>query len=450
MLKGSDKIMFTAKRMDYPKKHRIADRIKRIIITILSLLLVFCIGICVYVYRLLDKSPYIDIPVTSDYSVSEGILDDISDPNGESSVPSESGSSSAASSAVITRSPVKWGAGRIGVYYDSRFPIRKVEPIDPNVENILVFGVDARTAAEKRSRTDSIIIVSIDTKNDAIKLTSIMRDTQVRIEGRTQPNKINAAYVFGGIGLMINTINENFGLDIQRFAMLDMFSAEGIIDAVGGTQINVTKDEMGYLNHYLDETNRLFRDISNPSPHLEEPGLQMLNGRQTVAYGRIRYVGSDSARTQRQRNVLTQLIVRFKAAPVSSKLAVFDRVAGAFESNITKNEIVSLAFDTLAGMHNVQQYRIPESGMYVTDKSNYNLVVDMEKQIPALHAFIWGNTGKQLTSLPDEQADPTSTATPSPTSTATPSPTSAESSSAPASSGSTASAGSAAQDSNVP
>ncbi|MHB8963045.1 MAG: LCP family protein [Saccharofermentanales bacterium] len=290
--------------------------------------------------------------------------------------------------------------------------------------NYLIFGIDALTENDKRSRTDSMIIVSVDSKNNSIKLTSIMRDTQVDIEGRSLPNKINAAYVFGGIGLMINTINQTFDLDIQKFGMVDMWSSEGVIDGVGGVYIDVTSAELYYVNHGVTEANEMFRDFSIQSPLVPKSGRVLLNGRQAVAYGRIRYIGSDTARTQRQRNILTQLIVQFKASPLSSKLGVFDKIAQSFESNITKSEMVFLAFDSLAGMKNIQQYRIPQDGMYTTNMTNYQMRVDLDRQIPALHEFIWGDGEKQLTSLPDELPDPTATAVPTatqaPTDAATP------------------------------
>ncbi len=158
-------------------------------LALVSVVLVFCIIVGIYIYILLSKPGYIDIPVTSDYSVSEGILDDESDPkdpdasDSDVSNPDDT-SGGSVSYETIPYKPVDWGKGCVSVYYDSRFPIRKVEQKQPHVVNYLIFGVDARSASENKSRTDSMIIVSVDTRINAIKLTSIMRDTQVKIEGQ--------------------------------------------------------------------------------------------------------------------------------------------------------------------------------------------------------------------------------------------------------------------------
>ena len=238
----------------------------------------------------------------------------------------------------MTPVPVYWEQpSRVKVYVDERFPILKVERIDPDIENYLLFGIDSRSSYEERARADSIMIVSVDNRNKCIKLTSILRDTQVDIPGRTSPGKINSAYVFGGIGLFINTINENFCLDIQRFAMVDMWSAEKVIDAMGGLFLRIEENEVEQLNMNLNLTNRIFSKIEKPVSHIKTAGLVLLNGRQAVAYGRIRKIGSDILRTERQRRILTELIKQFKSTSLSSKMAVVDELVRSFETNTPKN-----------------------------------------------------------------------------------------------------------------
>lgn len=401
----------------YMKKTKKPSKKKKIIrnisVIFLSIAFIFIVVVSVYIYNLLSKSGYVKIPITDDYSVSEGILDDEPDPEDmDSKVVNNS--SPSVSYEKVPYVPQKWGSGRINIYYDSRFPIRKVEKKDPDIENYLIFGIDALTVSETKSRTDSIIIATVDAKHNSIKLTSIMRDTKVFIEGRTGPSKINAAYVFGGVGLMINTINQTFNLDIQKFAMVDMYSSESIIDSVGGVYINVNKEEINFINNSVQGSNFKFKDFSPASPYVKESGYQLLNGRQSVGYGRIRKVGSDSARTQRQRNVLTQLIIQFKSAPFSKKLAFFDKVAGSFETNITKTQMMALAFEALGNMDDIQQYRVPQTGMYTTNPVNYQLTVDLNRQIPALAEFIWGEGSNNSISLPDEAPEPTVTPTDEP------------------------------------
>ena len=128
--------------------------------------------------------------------------------------------------------------GHTRVYVDPNHPIIKVDQIDPDVENILVFGVDSRGTDDYRCRSDAMIVVSTNKKENTVKLISLMRDTGVYIgdtdeTASSTPDKLTHAYAYGGVGLMINTINRNFGLDIQRFVMLDFNSSADIIDLCG-------------------------------------------------------------------------------------------------------------------------------------------------------------------------------------------------------------------------
>ena len=141
--------------------------------------------------------------------------------------------------------------GHTPLYYDSKHPIIKVDQKDPDIENILVFGVDARTVKDYKGRSDSMIVVSINKRTQSIKLISLMRDTGVYIgdtddTAKAKLDKLNHAYHYGGVGLMINTINRSFDLDIQRFVMLDFGSAADVIDLVGGVEIDVSADEVKY------------------------------------------------------------------------------------------------------------------------------------------------------------------------------------------------------------
>ena len=134
-----------------------------------------------------------------------------------------------------------------------------------------------------------------------------MRDTYVYIPGRGE-NRINAAYAFGGPALAIRTVNENYNMDIQKYVTVDFFSLEKIIDELGGVDIYVKDYEVKPLNGIIRSLNNLNKG-KKCSPLIEKPGMHRLNGRQAVAYARIRKVGnSDFERTDRQRAVLKSLI----------------------------------------------------------------------------------------------------------------------------------------------
>ena len=287
-----------------------------------------------------------------------------------------------------------WGeGGRVRVYVHPDFPIRQVDPIDSKVENILIFGVDARSPENIVCRADSIIILTVDTRNDCIKLTSIMRDTEVDIEGRTANEKINAAYALGGIGLLINTINDQFELDIQRFAMFDFWSATEMIDIVGGIQIDVQAEEIENLNQNMREMNKLFHNDTEP-PYITGPGLQDMNGMQAIAWARIRKVGSDHARTGRQRHVMMTLIDKFADAGLATKIAFMDASLGHFETNLRRSDMLRIGLDAMQCVDDVREYKVPADGMYQTNPTTWNMVLDWPRQLEALHSFLYGTDGE--------------------------------------------------------
>ena len=280
--------------------------------------------------------------------------------------------------------------GRTRVYVKPGFDIRKVAQKDPKIENVLVFGIDARSSSEVVSRADSIVIVTIDQRHDAIKLTSVMRDTQVHIEGRSQPEKINAAYAYGGVGLLINTLNETLDLDIQRFAMFDFWSAATLIDAVGGVEIEVSQAEIPHLNSNLREQLRL---IGSPgqSPDIASPGTQMIDGNQAIAWARIRALDSDVVRTSRQRTVMTAMIDEFSDASATTLLSFANSGLSTFETNMRNADMIRIGLNGLPVASKLVEYRLPQDGFFTVQPNPWMMIVDWDRQLPVLHDFIWGD-----------------------------------------------------------
>ena len=274
------------------------------------------------------------------------------------------------------------------VYVHEKFPIQKVVQKDPDIENILVFGIDSRGSSNVVCRADALIIVTIDRKHSCIKLTSVMRDTQVDIAGRSEPNRINSTYAYGGVGLLINTINDTFDLDIQRFAMFDFWSASSLIDSLGGVDLTVTDKELPFLNKNLTEMNSL---TGQSAEMIAEAGQLHLNGLQAIAWARIRKLDSDYVRTSRQRTVMMSLIGKYSTASISSLIAMTNGGLSAFETNMTNADMLRLAFASLPASAEVFEYRVPEDGMYSVNPDPWMMVVDLEKQVPALHEFIYGD-----------------------------------------------------------
>lgn len=265
----------------------------------------------------------------------------------------------------------------------------KVTVNDNTVTNIALFGVDRRYKNQS-SRSDSIIVVSIDGKNKAVKITSVMRDTYVKIPGR-RSNRINAAYAFGGPLLAIKTMNANFGLDIRDYVSVDFFGLEKVIDRIGGVKASVSPEEAVWLNEYLKELNYL----SGNNVNYIKAGYQLLNGRQVVAYCRIRYAGNaDYERTERQRRVLNEVFKKIKAQGLIKLPGILSAFLPYIETSLSNTEIINIAVRA-AGYNNdiLEQFRIPADGSFKSQRIRGMavLVPDIAENKKRLHKFIYGN-----------------------------------------------------------
>lgn len=270
----------------------------------------------------------------------------------------------------------------------------KNKELQDNYINILLIGVDARDP-DVSSRSDSMMIATIDKKHDKIKLSSLMRDMIVDttghgpMEGLNQ-DRLNHTYAYGGAALTLKTVNENFKMNIKNYVEVDFFGLEKIIDQVGGVEINVTSEELPYLNSYVKEVS----NIEKAKPTLiTKSGLQILNGKQAVGYARIRYVGkSDFERTERQRKVLTKVLEKLSKMNVLQLNNAIGEMMPNVTTSMNQSEIINLSKDVLLNkISKVDQLRIPIDGhnstVYVRD--TYFLGWDKKENLEALHKFIY-------------------------------------------------------------
>lgn len=225
------------------------------------------------------------------------------------------------------------------------------------IKNIALFGLDSTDG--ETGRSDSIMIATVDPVHNKVKLTSIMRDSYVYIDGYGQ-DKINHAYAYGGPELSIRTINENFGLNIEDFVSVNFSSLPIIIDILGGVDIEITNEELEYINSYIADINN--KDGSN-SPYISYAGVQHLNGTQALAYSRIRYTdGGDYKRTERQRTVLEALFTKLTSASVGSYNSLLNEVLPYVQTNLNAGDILSLGTKVLGIGNNLEQDRFPRDG----------------------------------------------------------------------------------------
>lgn len=234
----------------------------------------------------------------------------------------------------------------------------------PSVKNILLIGTDSR--GEDRGRSDSMIILSINSKTNKMTLVSLMRDSYVQIPGEGS-SKLNAAYAYGGPELLMDTIEENFYIKIDDYFTVNFFSFADIVDSVGGVEIEVRDDEADAINVLLDsnEGHSLFGAPSEDD-YLNGGGTYKLNGKQALCYSRLRYVGNaDFERTERQRKVIMQIIKSAKSNP-AKLLSIAGDILPSMETNMSKMGmyLLSLRAPSLLLGYDLEQMRVPADNTY--------------------------------------------------------------------------------------
>lgn len=261
----------------------------------------------------------------------------------------------------------------------------------PNIENelknekhidIALFGIDKRNENEK-SRSDSIIIASIDLEMKTINLVSLLRDTLVEIDGHGQ-DKLNHAYAYGGSKLSLETINSNFDLDIDKYVSVDFYSLAKVIDIVGGVDIELKDYEIEQINANLVEINKI-ENLKKGTDYITQNGIKTLNGRQAVAYSRIRKKGNgDYERTQRQRNVLKSILEKYEKQPSDKKFEINMEIIGQISTNIPVSYIKELGLKIFSDKEfEVNQYMIPYEGSFetITYKNMWCIKPNMKENI---------------------------------------------------------------------
>ncbi|MCM1134630.1 MAG: LCP family protein [Clostridium sp.] len=202
----------------------------------------------------------------------------------------------------------------------------KVETTMKGYRNVALFGVDSTTGAlTKNTRSDTIMIASINQDTGECKLVSVYRDTYLNLSNDSY-NKCNSAYAKGGPMQAINMLNMNLDMNIKDFVTVGFAGLSSTIDALGGIMIDIDDVELKHINNYQKT---MASDMKISYTPVETTGYQLLNGLQATAYCRIRYGGGDDfKRTERQREVL---------------LAIFDKAKGASPATLTS--AVNAIFD---------------------------------------------------------------------------------------------------------
>ncbi|WP_099204900.1 LCP family protein [Scatolibacter rhodanostii] len=261
---------------------------------------------------------------------------------------------------------------------------------DNSIKNIALFGVDSR-GNSFTGNSDAIIIMSVDMKHNKIKLTSVLRDSYVPIEGNGS-YKINAAYSWGGYELAIKTLNQNYNMDIMDYVTVNFGRLAELIDAVGGVDVEIREDEISYMNDNL-------RGLAIEQPELgidsddevTEAGLLHLSGHQAVAYSRIRYLDSDFGRVGRQQNVLEAMFQRVMTMSKAEYPSMIKQMMPLCETSLDPGDVLPLAQVALSGF-TMERMTIPNEitgydDPYIDDMSV--ILYDLEDASHLIDAFIY-------------------------------------------------------------
>lgn len=267
--------------------------------------------------------------------------------------------------------------------------------VEETYTNIALFGVDARNGKlSTGTRTDTIMILSVNNSTGESRLVSVYRDTYLNL-GNDVYNKCNAAYAKGGPEQAISMLNMNLDLYITDFVTIGFEGMMEVVDAVGGVEIDIQENEIKHLNNYqasMYATEENPNNLTTDYVAITEPGLQTLSGYQAVAYCRIRAVGNDFGRTERQRKVLQAVLDKAKTLSASQLNDIADDVFPMVATSLDLDEILSL-------VANVSSYEIVGSSGFPFDtnittgkigsKGSCVIPMDLATNVELLHEYLY-------------------------------------------------------------
>ena len=266
--------------------------------------------------------------------------------------------------------------------------IETVDPLDsiPDVTNILLVG-EENWFDQERGRTDSMMILTINKQTQSIKITSLMRDTYVQIPGYYN-NRLNASYSLGGIPLLKDTIETNYGITIDNTVLVGFDAFEKIIDTLGGVDIPLTQSEINWMTDELKYDTQKFTE-----------GTNHLNGKEALTYVRIRKVSevdgenNDFGRTSRQRRLISTIYETYKENGITNTVNIANEILPYITTDLTKTEIMNYLLAVLTiKPDELETFRVPMDGSYSSVSINKMAVLqlDWESNRAALKEFIYG------------------------------------------------------------
>lgn len=264
---------------------------------------------------------------------------------------------------------------------------------EDGVINILLIGNDSRKNGED-GRSDAMILLSVSTKTKKIYMNSLLRDMYVEIPGHDN-NRLNAAYSFGGAELLMETVEKNLDIKVNRYMLVNFEAFANLVDAVGGVDLELSSAEIEWVNAYLNEYNLLTgKEFGTDYMDTSAEGMVHLNGPQALAYTRNRYIGTDFGRTERQRKVLQEIIHGLPGALVKNPDLLIDGLMPNLTTNLTQWECYQLSLSAPAMLtYDIEQGSIPLQDTYrnATIRKMAVLEVDFDANKEYLHELLFGS-----------------------------------------------------------
>lgn len=248
---------------------------------------------------------------------------------------------------------------------------------DKNVYNVLVIGTDKR-ASQSTYRSDSMILVSLDKNTKKIKLTSFLRDSYVYIPAKNYSTKLNASCSFGGPQMVIDTLEYNFKVHIDKYVMIDFAVFKTMIHYLGGVKLTMTEEEAACI--------RRESGLSCKS------GTHNYNARIALWYARIRHLDSDFKRTERQRKVIQAVIDKIKESNPVKVAKMLNHVLPMIQSDLSQSQLMKLGVTAIPFLSSdVEEMQIPAKGTWSNANINGQAVLklDIEKNSSLLMKFIY-------------------------------------------------------------
>lgn len=279
------------------------------------------------------------------------------------------------------------------ITFDDNRPNEYVSSADlkssPKVKNILLLGVDSRDPEDDtNSRSDSMMLISVDSEHNCIKMVSFLRDSWVYIPALDKYQRLNAACSADGFNGVVDTIEYNFGVDIDGYVVADFEMFKVLVDSVGGVEVDVTEQEADEVtNHPVRYGNVTL-----------EAGKYKLTGEQALAYCRIRKIDTDFMRAYRQRTVMQSILKSVKSANPVKLLLMASKCAPYIETNLSKTDIMQTGISALSCIGTMVETRVPfdSTWSYKTIQGNSVISIDADKNKEMLIDTIYNKTPDEI------------------------------------------------------